>query len=185
MSPKPLMIAALGLWLAWSSAGAALGQDLKGYSVDLRATTALTFTDLQTRQHSAERQEHLKAYFGMSGNIFDYSDTTSNIGNTEHVGSVTAPGKAISLPRGRMHAWSPEPGKLTLIEKNIEGFVIWAMVIDPALTTCTLSLTLRPDPGTNRVMTMLFDGHTVQLLTLSARDVVCTVKRGNIFANDQ
>jgi hypothetical protein len=84
-----------------------------------------------------------------------------------------------------MGAWTVEGGNLTQIKRQIEGFIVLSIAVDPSRTTCTYAVATQPDPTTHRVVRQWLHGWTTEVVSLTARSSTCTIKKGNIFAADQ
>jgi hypothetical protein len=171
-----------------TQAGAAFGDDLKGYSIDATYTTDAApgvVLGGQMPKHGLNPVvHHDRIYVSVLGNVFSYSDS-SNGNFTAHGGDEIQPEKAKSLPRDRMRAWTLEPGRLLRVEHQIEGVIVTVFAVDPARSTCTVSFTPNPDPQTGRTVVMTLSGVTVEIKSYSISSETCAVRKGNIFAADQ
>ena len=160
--------------------------DLKGYSIEVNATRAEIFQPDNTKYNKSEVTITInhRLYFGVNGDIFDYSKASSGIyaNQSSHVSTLN---KATTVTRGRMKAWTIEGGRLTLLVHVIEGFVIHSISIDPSKSTCSFVETTQPDPATGRLVVQKMNGHTSQVISFTTTSSACVIKKGNIFAADQ
>jgi hypothetical protein len=173
--------------LALSSRAFALTlDDLKGYSIEVNATRAEVFQRDNTNFNKSEVNVDInrRLYFGMNGNIFDYSKASSGI-YADQGSHVLALDKATSITRGRMKAWTMDGGRLTLLIHVIEGFIVHSISIDPGKSTCSFAETTQPDPATGRLVVQKMNGHISQVISFRITSSSCVIKKGNIFAADQ
>ena len=125
------------LVLALSSPALAMTlDDLKGYSIEVNATRAETFQPDNAKYNKSEVKINInhRLYFGMSGDIFDYSKVSSGI-YADQGSHVSTLDKATTVTRGRMKAWTIDGGHLTLLIHEVEGFVIHSISIYPGKST--------------------------------------------------
>jgi hypothetical protein len=141
--------------------------DLKGYSIEVNATRAQVFRPDNEPHNPASSTISInhRLYFGLSGNIFDYSK----------VGAGMYSGQGSQVDAGR----------LTLLIKVTEGFIVQTIAVDPTKSTCTFSETAQRDPATGRLMVQKLNGLTNEVVSFSTVSSSCTIKKGNIFATDQ
>jgi hypothetical protein len=171
-----------------AQAGAAFGDDLKGYSIDATYTTDVVPGAVvigQMPKHGLLAVlHHDRIYISVLGNVFTYSDN-SNGNFTAHGRDETQLGKAKELSRERMRAWTLEPGRLLRLEHEIEGVLVTTFAVDPSRSTCTVSLAPTPDPQTGRMVVQTLSGGTVEIKSYNVSSTTCSVRKGNIFAADQ
>lgn len=184
----PPAIAALGLWLSSRAYGLTL-DDLKGYSIEVTATTTLVNSDSTCGRSlhipcSAEATVNSQIYIGQRGNIFVYTNIDAGDA-TEHTKGVNLPDRASDLTRGQMGAWTVEGGNLTHIRRQIEGYFISTIAVDPSRTACAFTTTMQPDPTTHRLVRQWVHGWITEVVSMNARTAKCTIQKGNIFATDQ
>jgi hypothetical protein len=149
------------------------------------------------QQATSNPQLFLNIYISQLGRIFDFSQLVSLNQNSTY-GEVMREGEHVfeldkSTPLqgcGSRAVWTFIDGHLTRITKMIEGFRAETLLIDPVHMTCQFSSTLHADPQTKRVVGIkavtidttctrnIFLGETVQ-------SYKCTMRRGNVFSNDQ
>lgn len=170
-----------------ANAGLALGDDLKGYSIDATYTLdpvagAVVAGDMP-RHGIRSSLHHDRIYVSLRGNVFSYSDASTGA-FTSHGGEETHLDQAKTISRERMQAWTVDPGRLVRVEKVVEGIMATTFVVDPSNTTCSLMYQLQPDPKTGRTVVQALSG-VVELKSISVSPPTCAVRKGNIFASDQ
>lgn len=175
-------------FLLIAAAGAAFGDDLKGYSIEATYTTqtvpgAAILGELPRRGLFPVRH-HDRIYVSLRGNVFDYSDLSSGT-FALHGGTETQLDKAKPVARERIQAWTVESGRLLRIQKNVEGIAVAAFTVDPSKSICTIAYELHPDAKTGRVVMQLLNGATAEVRAVNVTPATCTVRKGNIFASDQ
>jgi hypothetical protein len=176
------------VFLLLAAAGVALGDDLKGYSIDATYTThsipgAVIVGEMPKHGLNAV-QHHDRIYISVLGNVFSYSDD-SNGNFAAHGGTETQLDRAKTVSRERMQAWTVEAGRLLRVQHEVEGVLVATYAIDPSRTTCTVSYDVNPDPKTGRMAMQVLNGMTVEIKAVSVTPATCTVRKGNIFATDQ
>lgn len=179
-------IAGLALWPSSNSEATSL-DDLKGYSIEITATVNLVNTPATCSKPvpcSASATTRQQIYIGKSGHIFVYTNIDAGDA-TEHTQGVNSPDAAKDLTRGQMGAWTVEGGNLTHIRRQIEGFFVSTIAVDPGRTTCTFAVAIQPDPTTHRLVRQWVHGWITEVVSLTVRSSTCTIKPGNIFATDQ
>jgi hypothetical protein len=167
---------------AMSSAGATTLDDLKGYSIEVNVS--LRFVWRTTEPRATVLNVHRRLYISQSGRIFDYADRAGGSFG-EHEGDVVAPGAAASIGRNRMIAWTFENGSLVGISREVEGFTVRTVTVDPSRSSCTFVTILQPDPTTRRTVLTRLDGKQDEAVSQDTLSSVCTIRKGNIFATDQ
>jgi hypothetical protein len=179
---------AASLFLLAVSAGAALGDDLKGYSIEatytLEPVAGTVIAGDMPRHGIRSSLHHDRIYVSLLGNVFSYSYASTGA-FASHGAEESQLDKAKALSRDRMLAWTVEPGRLLRIDKVVEGFLATTFIVDPSKTTCSLTYQLQPDPKTGRTVVQTLSGVVVELKSLSVSSPTCTVRKGNIFASDQ
>ena len=180
------VVSIASLCLAASSYAHAITLDeLKGYSIQVTGTVTGVFRSDDPRvPHSGKMNFDHRVYIGQSGNFFTYGHNSEGM-FAEQNQLVSQLDKAASATRQRMGAWTIEGGNLTRITQHIEGFIISTIVIDPGKTTCTAMATMQPDPVTHRFMRQWLQGRVTEMVSMTLDSTTCTIKKGNIFANDQ
>jgi hypothetical protein len=175
-------------FLLVATAGAALSDDLKGYSIDATYTlepVAGTVVAGDMPRHGIRSSlHHDRIYVSLLGNVFSYSDASTGA-FVSHGGAEEHLDQAKNISRERMQAWTVEPGRLVRVEKVVEGIMAATFVVDPSKTTCSLSYQLQPDPKTGRTVVQTLSGVVVELKSISVSSPSCAVRKGNIFASDQ
>jgi hypothetical protein len=187
MSGASIAISA-SVFLLTAAAGAARGDDLKGYSIDATYTTqtvpgAMIAGDLP-RHGLSPVQHHDRIYISVLGNVFDYSDKSSGE-HAQHGGNETQLDKAKTISGDRMQAWTVESGRLLRITHLVEGTAVETFAVDAGTTACTVSFQTYPDPNTGRVVTRFLMGAIGEVRAVNLSLGTCTVRKGNIFAADQ
>jgi hypothetical protein len=176
------------VFLLMADAHVALGDDLKGYSIDatynLQTVPGAVIAGELPRHGIFPVQHHERMYVSVRGNVFDYSDLSSGR-FASHGGTETQLDKAKSISRERMQAWTVEPGRLLRVQKGVEGIIVATFTVDPSKSMCTVSYELHPDPKTGRTVMELLDGATAEIRAFNVSSATCTVRKGNIFASDQ
>lgn len=176
------------VFLVMAGAGVALGDDLKGYSIEAtysaQTVPGAVIAGELPRLGLSPVRHHDRIYVSMLGNVFDYSDLSTGY-FASHGGNETELDKAKINARQRMQAWTFEPGRLLRIQKGIEGVAAATYAIDPGMTACAISYQLQPDPKTGRTVMQLLNGATAEIRAVNVSSVTCTVRKGNIFATDQ
>lgn len=179
---------AASVFLLVTAAEVALGDDLKGYSIDATYTTqtvpgAVIVGELP-RHGLSPVLHHDRIYVSVLGNVFNYSDQSSGE-HAEHGAKETQLDKARTVSRDRMQAWTVESGRLLRIMHLIEGTAVETFAVDPGKSMCTVSFQTYPDPKTGRVVTQFLMGATGEVRAVNVSPATCTVRKGNIFASDQ
>ena len=176
------------VFLLIAAAGAALSDDLKGYSIEATYTVHLdpgVVVAGRMPPHGLNPVlHHDKIYVSVLGNVFVYSDASS--GNfASHGGDETQLDQAKSLSRDRMRAWTVEGSRLLRVQQVIEGIIVETFAVDPGKTACIVSYELHPDAKTNRTVMETLSGVSVEVKAINASSPTCTVRKGNLFATDQ
>jgi hypothetical protein len=176
------------VFLFMAAAGVALGDDLKGYSIEATYSTqtvpGAVIAGTLPRLGLSSVLHHDRIYVSILGNVFDYSDLSSGA-FALHGGTETEPDKAKTIARQRMQAWTVEPGRLLRIQKVLEGVAVATFAVDPSKSMCTVAYQLQPDPQTGRTVMQLLNGVTAEVRAVNLTPATCTVRKGNIFASDQ
>jgi hypothetical protein len=165
MSTASITVSA-SVFLLMAAADVALGDDLKGYSIDATYTThavpgAVVGGEMPRRGLNPVLH-HDRIYISVLGNVFDYSDN-SNGNFTAHGGNETQLDKAKTISRERMQAWTVEAGHLLRIQHEVEGVLVATYAVDPSRTTCTVSFDPNPDPKTGRMVLQTLSGIIVEI----------------------
>lgn len=187
MNTASLAISA-SVFLLIAAVNVALGDDLKGYSIEATYTTdvvpGVVVAGTMPKHGLNAVLHHDRVYISVLGNVFSYSDD-SNGSFTAHAGTETQLDKAKSVSRERMQAWTVESGRLLRIHHEVEGVLVTIYAVDPSRTTCTISFDTNPDPKTGRMVLQTLSGITVEIKAVSVRSPTCAVRKGNVFAADQ
>jgi hypothetical protein len=175
------VIGAIGVLLSFPANGTSF-EELAGYSIEAHFTLTVVWRELNPR--STETLIAQKTYFSTSGRIFDYSNYAAG-GFADKRPTIMALDKPQSVGRGNMQLWAMQGGNLTLVVRLVEGLVVRTIAVDPARSTCTITVTTQPDPTTGRLVQQRLDGLTGEMVSVTPHSLSCAIKRGNVFASDQ
>ena len=161
--------------------------DIKGYSIEVTGTVAAVFrSDDPNTPRSGKMNFDHRVYISQTGNFFSYGRNSVGVASEQNQ-FVSEIDRATSVSRQRMGAWTIEGGNLTRITHHIEGFIVSTISIDPSKSTCAATVTMQPDPVTHRFVRQMLSrpGRVVEMISMTLDSSTCSIKRGNIFANDQ
>jgi hypothetical protein len=161
--------------------------DIKGYSIEVTGTVSAVFrSDDPSTPRSGKMQFDRRVYISQKGKFFNYGRNSAGM-ISEQNQFVSEIDGATSVSRQRMGAWTIEGGNLTRITHHIEGFIVSTISIDPGKSTCTATVTMQPDPVTHRFVRQMLSGpgRVVEMISMTTDSSTCTIRKGNIFANDQ
>jgi hypothetical protein len=139
-----------------------------------------------------DRWEQLqKLYIGSTGRIFQYSQhSLGKIGPSTTVwqlDKVQPTGNDRICHDGSMVTWTFSNGHLSMIYKEPEGFKTFTVAVDPVAMTCSVAIVYQVDAVSGRLVQGDYGATCTRFEELShdVDSTTCSVKRGNIFADDQ
>src|ERR1051326_5570098 len=160
--------------------------DLKGLSIHAAWTQHIIgHTPPDNRLFNVHPRTELRLYVSLRGNIFEYNHVAGGPDNSAVKDSrkIFQVDRATEHNPGLLTVWTMRDGHLAKITQHLAGFGISTLSVDSARMTCSLDHQILPDKETNMIWVISpISNKPTQLHSHNVDNIICTVKRGNIFA---